>query len=52
LLRQEIRSTAENSIFITDRVLYITLRGRWCDNIFVNVHALTVVKSDDEKDSF
>jgi hypothetical protein len=30
----------------------MTLRGRWCDNIFLNVHAPTEDKSDDTKNSF
>jgi hypothetical protein len=31
---------------------YITLRGRWCDIIVLNVHAPTEDKIDDMKDSF
>jgi exonuclease III len=31
---------------------YITLRGRWCDIIVLNVHAPTEDKTDDVKDSF
>jgi hypothetical protein len=31
---------------------YITLRGRWCDIIVLNVHAPTEDKCDDIKDSF
>jgi hypothetical protein len=31
---------------------YITLRGRWCDIIVLNVHAPTEDKSDDVKDRF
>jgi hypothetical protein len=33
--------------FISDRISYITLRGRWCDVVLI-VHAPT----DDTKDSF
>jgi exonuclease III len=33
-------------------MLYITLRGRWCDIIVLNVHAPTEDKIDDVKDSF
>jgi hypothetical protein len=36
--------------FISDRML-ITLRGRRCDIIFLNVHALTEHKSDVMKES-
>jgi hypothetical protein len=31
---------------------YITLRGRWCDIIVLNVHAPAEDKCDDTKDSF
>jgi hypothetical protein len=31
---------------------YITLKGRWCDIIVLNVHAPTEDKDDDIKDSF
>jgi hypothetical protein len=31
---------------------YIILRGLWCDNIVLNVHAPTEDKIDDVKDRF
>ena len=37
--------------FVSDRMSYIVLRGRWC-NIVLNVHAPSEEKSDDSKDSF
>ena len=37
--------------FVSDRVSYIVLRGRWCNIIFLNVHAPSEEKSDDSKDS-
>jgi exonuclease III len=37
--------------FVSDRMSYITLKGRWCDIIVLNVHAPTEDK-DDIKDSF
>jgi hypothetical protein len=37
--------------FVTDRMLYITLKGRWCDIIALNVHAPTEDKDDVIKDS-
>jgi len=33
-------------------VLYIVLRGCWCNIIVLNVHAPSEEKSDDSKDSF
>jgi hypothetical protein len=38
--------------FVTDRMLYITLRGRWCDIIVLNVHAPPEDKTEDTKESF
>jgi hypothetical protein len=37
--------------FVSDRMSYIILKGRWCD-IVLSVHALTEDKDDDIKDSF
>jgi hypothetical protein len=34
--------------FVSDRVSYTVLRGRWC-NIVLNVHAPIEEKSDDSK---
>ena len=34
------------------RMPYIVLRGRWCNIIVRNVHALSEEKSDDSEDSF
>jgi hypothetical protein len=38
--------------FISDRMSYITLRGRWHDILALDVHAPTGNKSDDKKNSF
>ena len=38
--------------FVSDRMSYIVLRGRWCNIIVLNVHAPSEVKSTDSKDSF
>jgi len=37
--------------FVSYRMSYIFLRGRWC-NIFLNVHAPIKTKSDDSKTVF
>jgi hypothetical protein len=37
--------------YVSDRMSYIILRGRWC-HIVLNVHAPTEVKTDDVKDGF
>ena len=38
--------------FVSDRMSYIVLRGRWFNVIVLNVHAPSGEKSDDSKDSF
>jgi hypothetical protein len=38
--------------FVSDRMSYIILRGRWYNIIVLNVHAPTEDKSDDIKDRF
>jgi hypothetical protein len=38
--------------FVSDRMSYTILRGRWCHIIDLNVHAPTEDKTDDVKDSF
>jgi hypothetical protein len=39
-------------VFVTDRMSYIELRGRWCNVIVLNVHAPTDEKSYDSNDRF
>jgi hypothetical protein len=38
--------------FVSDRISYIILRGRWCHIIVLDVHAPTENKTSDVKDSF
>jgi hypothetical protein len=38
--------------FVSDRMSYIILRGRWCHIIVLNVHAPREDETDDVKDSF
>jgi hypothetical protein len=40
------------SEFITDRMSYIILRGRWCSIIVLNAHVPCEDKGDDVNDSF
>ena len=47
-----IVSAVKRVEFGSDRVSYIVLRGRWCNIIVLNVHALSEDKCDDSKDSF
>jgi exonuclease III len=48
----KIVSAVRRVEFISDRMSYIILRGRWCNIIFLNVHAPCEDKGDDVKDSF
>jgi len=45
-------SAVKRAEFVSNRVSYIVLRGRWCNIIVPNVHAPSEEKSDDSKDSF
>jgi hypothetical protein len=45
-------SAARRVEFVSDRMSYIILRGRWCNIIVVNVHAPCEETSDDVNDSF
>ena len=38
--------------FVSDRLSYMVLRGRWLNIIVVNVHAPSEENSDESKDSF
>ena len=38
--------------FVSDRVAYIVLKGRWCNIIVLNVHAPSEESSDGAKDNF
>jgi hypothetical protein len=49
---QRILPAVKTAEFVSDRMLYIVLRGQWCNTIVLNVHALTEKKKDDSKDRF
>jgi hypothetical protein len=38
--------------FVSNRVSYIVLRGRWCNIIVLNVHVPSGEKSNDSNNSF
>jgi len=50
-LNHLVVSAVKRVVFVSDRVPYIVLRGRWCNIIVLNVHAPSEDKSDDSKDS-
>jgi hypothetical protein len=37
-------STVKRVMSVSDRMLYIILRGHWCDMIVPNLHAPTEIK--------
>jgi hypothetical protein len=51
-VQKRIISAVRRIEFVSDRMSYIILRGRWCNIIVVNVHAPCEDKSDDVKDNF
>jgi hypothetical protein len=51
-VHKRIISAVKRVEFVSDRMLYIILRGHWCDIIVLNVHAPTEDKIGYMKDSF
>jgi hypothetical protein len=51
-IHKRIVSGVRRVEFISGRLSYIILRGRWCNIIALNVHAPCEDKEDEEKDSF
>jgi hypothetical protein len=51
-VHKRILSAVRRVEFISYRMLYVILRGRWCSIIVLNVHAPCEDKGDDVKDNF
>ena len=51
-IHQTVISAVKKVEFVSDRMSYIVLRGRWCNIIVLNMHAPSEDKSDDSKDNF
>jgi len=51
-VHRRIVSAVKRVEFVSDRLSYIVLRGRWYNIIVVNVHAPSEEKIDESKDSF
>jgi hypothetical protein len=51
-VRKRIISAITTAEFVSDRMSYTILRGRWCHIIVLNVHARTDDKIGDMKDTF
>jgi hypothetical protein len=52
LVHKRIISAVKRVEFVSDRLSYIILRGRWCNIIVPNVYTPTEDKIDDIKDRF
>jgi hypothetical protein len=51
-VHNRIISAVKRVEFVTDRMSYKTLKGRWCHIIVLNAHAPSEDKDDVIKDSF
>jgi len=51
-IHHRIISGVKRVEFISDRMSYIVLKGRWCNSFVLNMHARSEEKSVDSKDSF
>jgi hypothetical protein len=51
-VHKRIISAVKRVEFFSDRMSYVILRGRWCDIIVLNIHALPEDKIYDMKASF
>jgi hypothetical protein len=51
-VHKRIISAVKRDEFLSDRISYTILRGRWFHIIVLNVHAPTEDKTDDVKDNF
>jgi exonuclease III len=51
-VHQRLAPAVKGVEFVSDRVSYIVMRGRWNNIIFLNVHAPSEEKSEELKDSF
>jgi len=52
LVHQRTVSVVKRVDFVSDRMSYIVLRGRWCNIIVLNCVHQVRGRSDDSKDSF
>jgi hypothetical protein len=51
-VHNRVISAVKRVEFAFDRMLYVTLKGRWCDIVVLNVHASNEEKDDDIEESF
>jgi exonuclease III len=51
-VHKRLISAVKKVEFVSDRMSYVILRCRWCNNVVLNVHAPTEDKTHDIKDRF
>jgi hypothetical protein len=51
-IHQTVISAVKKVEFVSDRMSYIVLRGRWCNIIVLSADAASEEKSNNSKDSF
>ena len=51
-IHHRIVSAVKTVEFVSNRLSYVVLRGRWGKIVLLNVHARSEKKSDNSKDSF
>ena len=51
-VHHRIVSAANRAEFVSDRISYLALRGRWCNFVLFNEHDSTEEKGVDLQDSF
>jgi hypothetical protein len=51
-VHKRIKSAVKRVEFVSDRMSYLILRGRWCHIIVLNIYVPTEDKTGDVKDSF
>jgi hypothetical protein len=52
IVHKKIVSAVRRVEFVSDRMLCVILRGRWCNIIVLSVHAMSEDKGDDGKEKF
>jgi hypothetical protein len=50
-VHHRIVSAVKRVQFVSDRVSYVIMRGRWCNNIVLHVHKPSEGKSDESKEA-
>lgn len=52
LVKNRHVNSVKNIKFVNERISYIQMKGKFCDQFYINVHAPTNVSEDETKDEF